>query len=159
MRDVGGQQVQDGCVDDTPVAGVVQQEDLASVTDLVEVGGGQMTAQGPLVVAGDAHPVAGRTGAGDGFRDDREYVVDPGAAGDARGVLLEPGPGEVHMGVDEPGEHGGALQVDHLAGGQGGHGLVEARDPALPDAHVMGDRVVRVHGEETGVRQPGAQHR
>lgn len=159
VRDAGGEQVEYGGVDDAAVPGVVQQEHLAPVADQVHFDGGQMTAQGSLVVADDVHPVAGRALADSGFRHDGEHVLDPRTAGDAHGVRRQPRPGQVHMGVDESGQHGGALEVDDLTRGQGGDGLVQTHDPAPPDAQVVGDGMVRIHGEEAGVRQSGAEHR
>ncbi len=158
MRCAVRQQLQHGGVDDAGVAGVVHQEDLAAVADPVEFGGGQMAAQGPLVVPGDLHPRARRGGAPGRRVHDRENVLDPLARGDARRPGLQPGPRQVDMAVDEAGQHGGAAQVDDAAGGQGGHGLVHPDDPPAPDAQVMGDGVARIHREEARVGQPRTEH-
>lgn len=152
------QQLQHGGVDDAGVPGVVHQEDLAAVADPVQFDGGQMPAQGPLVVPGDVHPGA-RRGRPPGRRvHDGEDVLDPLARGDARRAGLQPGPGQVDMAVDEAGQHGGAAQVDDLAGGQRGHGLIHTDDPPPPDAQVVGDGMPGVHREDARVRQSRTEH-
>lgn len=89
---------------------------------------------------------------------DGEDVLAPLARGDARRTGLQPGPGQVDMAVDEAGQHGGAAQVDDLAGGQRGHGLVHTDDPPPPDAQVVGDGVPGVHREDARVGQSRTEH-
>ena len=142
------------------VSGVVHQEHLAPLAHRVQFRGGQVAAEGALVVADQVDPAAGRCVARRPARRRARTSSTRAYWGRCSACrAFSPVQARCTWLSMKPGQHGRALEVHHLAGGQCGDRLVQAHDPAPPDAELAGGGACRVHRDDTCVGQPGAEHK
>ena len=127
-------------VDEMGVPGCVDQVDLASAADLVEIVAGEMPPEWTLVVAHDVHPAARRRPV-DGARDAVERVPDARRGGQIQRPGSEAGPRQVVVCVDETRQHRAPAQVNPATGGRAREFGVQRYDPPVQHANRVGPGV------------------